>query len=106
MVSMTQIMKQAQAMQKKMLEIQDKLKSAEFMGTSGGGLINVTINGKGEMIKIKIDPSLLKDSSETEMLEDLIVAGFNDAKKKADSNSEGEMSGLLNKLGLPTDFKL
>lgn len=99
------MMKQAQMMQKKFAEMQEKLALTEFTGTSGGGMVSVTINGKGELNKIKIDPSLVT-KDEVEVLEDLIVAAFNDAKKKADNSSEGEMSGMLGGMNLPPGFKM
>jgi DNA-binding YbaB/EbfC family protein len=98
-------MKQAQAMQKRMAELQEKMAATEFTGASGGGMVNVTINGKGEFTKLKIDPSMV-NKDEVDILEDLIIAAFNDAKKKADSSSEGEMSGVLNGMGLPAGFKM
>lgn len=98
-------MKQAQMMQKKMQEMQQKMASTEFTGTAGGGMVNVIVSGKFELLKLKIDSSLI-DPTETEMLEDLIVAAFNDAKKKIDAGSEGEMSGMIGGMGLPNGFKL
>jgi DNA-binding YbaB/EbfC family protein len=105
MVNVNQIMKQAQMMQKKMAEMQEKMASIEYAGTSGGGLVSVTVNGRAEMIKLKIDPSLMV-ADDVEILEDLIVAAFNDAKKKSDSASDGEMSGMLGGMGLPPGFKM
>ncbi|MFN7038144.1 MAG: YbaB/EbfC family nucleoid-associated protein [Alphaproteobacteria bacterium] len=104
MMNINQIMKQAQAMQKKMAEMQEKMASIEFTGSAGGGLVTVAINGKKELLRVKIDPSIVvKD--DVEMLEDLIVAAFNDAIKKADDASEGEASSMLGGLGLPPGFK-
>jgi hypothetical protein len=102
---MNQLMKQAQAMQKKMIEHHEKKASQEYTGSSGGGMVNFTMNGKGEALKLKIDPSIV-DKNEVDVLEDLILAAFNDAKKKMDSSSEDEMSGMLGGLGLPPGFKL
>ena len=78
-MNIQQMMKQAQKMQKKMEEMQQQLAQSEYEGTSGGGLIKVTVSGKGELKKLKIDPSLI-DPEDPEVLEDLIVAGFNNAK--------------------------
>ncbi len=104
-MNMQQLMKQAQAMQKKVTEAQEKLAQTEYEGVSGGGLLKVVINGKGEVRKLKIDPSLI-DPSDPEVLEDLIVAAFNNAKKEADDEANGAMSGALGGMGLPPGFKL
>jgi DNA-binding YbaB/EbfC family protein len=104
-MNIQQMMKQAQQMQKKMEAMQAKLAETEFNGTSGGGMINVTINGKGELRKLKIDASLV-DPTDVEMLEDLIVAGFNNAKKEADTASSEAMSGAMGGMGLPAGFKM
>ncbi len=105
MVNLNQFMKQAQTMQKKMQEAQEKLMASEFYGKSGGGMVNVTINGKMEMKKITIDSSMLKES-EKEVLEDLIIAAYNDAKTKAESASEGAMSDMMGGMALPPGFKM
>ena len=99
------MMKQAQEMQKKMKELQEELANLEVEGSSGGGLVNVKVNGKGEVKKIKIDPSLIKPE-EVEILEDLIVAALNEAKKKAEETSAEEMKKLTGSLNLPPGFKL
>jgi DNA-binding YbaB/EbfC family protein len=104
-MNIQQMMKQAQQMQKKMADAQEKIAQSEFEGTSGGGLIKLTISGKGEVKKLKIDPSLI-DPSDPEVLEDLIVAAFNNAKKDADAATEGAMSGAMGGMGLPAGFKL
>jgi len=105
MVNVNQIMKQAQAMQKKMAEVQDKIAQTEYSGTSGGGMVSVSLNGKNEMTKLSIDKSLA-NPDEIEVIEDLVIAAFNDAKKKLDSESEGAMSGMLGGMSLPPGFKL
>ncbi len=99
------MMKQAQKMQKKMEEMQQELAKKEYESKSGGGMITLTINGKGELIKLKIDPSLV-ESKDTEMIEDLIMAAFNQAKKSADEDSASAMSNTVGNLGLPPGFKL
>ncbi len=98
------MMKQAQAMQKKMLEAQEKLSEQEYMGNAGGGVVSVSINGKGELLKVKISKEMMSED-EVEILEDLIVAAFNDAKSKQTADSEGSMSGLMNGLNLPAGMK-
>ena len=76
------LMKQAHSMQKKMQEMQDEMKTKEFEGQSGGGIVSIIMTGSGEMRRVNIDPSLMREN-EKEMLEDLIVAAYNDAKNKA-----------------------
>jgi DNA-binding YbaB/EbfC family protein len=105
MVNVNQIMKQAQAMQKKMADMQEQMAQKEYIGASGGGMVNVTLNGKGEMTKLTIDKSLI-NPEDVEMIEDLVIAAFNDTKKKLDAESEGAMSGMLGGMGLPPGFKL
>ncbi len=104
-MNIQQLMKQAQAVQKKMTEAQEKLAQAEYEGASGGGLIKATVSGKGELKKLKIDPSLI-DPSDPEVLEDLIIAAFNNAKKDADEAASGAMSGAMGGMGLPPGFKM
>jgi DNA-binding YbaB/EbfC family protein len=74
-------------------------------GSAGAGMVTVTLNGKGEMRKIKLDKSLV-DPAEVEMLEDLIVAATNDAKAKIEAHVQGEMSKIAGGLPLPPGFKL
>ena len=95
---MNQMMKQAQALQKKMQEAQEKIQQAEATGTSGAGMVSVSINGKNEMKSLKIDPSLI-DKDEVEVLEDLIIAAFNDAKSKMDDMAQKEMSQVTGGMG-------
>ena len=99
------MIKQAQEMQKKMKELQEGLANLEVEGSSGGGLVRITVTGKGEVKKIKIDPSLMKPE-ESEILEDLIVAAFNEAKKKSEEASAEEMKKLTGGLNLPPGFKM
>lgn len=104
-MNIQQMMKQAQKMQQKMEEVQQQLASKLYEGTSGGGMVKVTMNGKGEIAKVKIDPSLFV-SQDVEMLEDLIVAAANQARKNIDEDSSDSMSGALSGMGLPAGFKL
>src|SRR5947209_17445451 len=93
MKNLGQIMKQVQDMQERMSEMQAKLAEVEVTGSSGGGMVQATLNGKGELRRVKIDPSLLKPE-EAEVVEDLIVAAVNDAKSKADERMQSEMGKL------------
>lgn len=98
------LMQQAQNMQKKMQEVQEEIAKKEFEGKSGGGLVSIIMTGNGEMQKVNIDRSLMKED-EKEMLEDLIVAAYNEAKIKADEESKNNMSGALGDIGgLPRGF--
>ena len=105
MVNFGNMMKQAQQLQKKMAEAQDKLNDIEVEGTSGGGLVKVTATAKGVFKLISIDDSLLK-SDEKEILEDLIIAAINDAKQKGETVAQEEMKSLTGGLPLPPGMKL
>jgi DNA-binding YbaB/EbfC family protein len=105
MKNLGQMMKQAQAMQAKMQEMQAALERTEVTGTAGGGMVTVIVTGKGEMRRIKIDPKLA-DPNEVGMLEDLIVAAANDARAKADQQMQAEMAKVTGGLQLPPGFKL
>jgi len=105
MKNLGQMMKQAQEMQAKMAEMQERLAETEVTGASGGGMIQVTLNGKGEMRGVKIDPALV-DPSEVAVLEDLIVAATNDAKAKVEAQVAQKMGELTGGLSLPPGFKL
>ncbi len=99
MMNIQGLMKQAQAMQKKMEEMQEKLSKEEITGQSGGGMVKITMNGKFEMKKVEIDPALV-NAEETDILEDLITAAYNDAKNKIDANMQNNMSGLTGGMNL------
>jgi hypothetical protein len=105
MKNLGQMMKQAQEMQSKMTEMQDKLSEMEVTGSSGAGMIEITLTGKSDVRKVKIDPSLI-DPSDPEVLEDLIVAAFNDARAKVDTRVSEKMSEMTGGLQLPPGFKL
>ena len=105
MKNLGQLMKQAQAMQEKMAEMQAALEIVEMTGLAGGGLVEVTLNGKSDVKKVKIDKSLL-DPAEGEVLEDLIVAAFTDARRKVSAHAEEEMQKLTGGLQLPGGMKL
>jgi DNA-binding YbaB/EbfC family protein len=105
MKNIGQMMKQAQQMQTKMAEMQEGLGSVEIEGGSGGGLVTVTLNGKGEVRSIKIDPSLA-NADEIEVLEDLVTAAFNDAKNKVEAHVQDEMAKLTGGLKLPAGMNL
>ena len=99
------LMKQAAQMQTRMQEMQAKLESMEMDGEAGAGLVRVTLNGKGDLRKIHIDPKLL-DPADTEMLEDLMVAAHRDAKTKIEAAMASEMEKITGGLQLPPGMKL
>ncbi len=105
MKNLGQIMKQVQDMQTRMAEMQEKLADVEVTGSAGGGMVRATLNGKGAVKAVKIDPTLI-NPAESEMLEDLIVAAINDAKAKVDDRLQSEMSKFTGGLPLPPGFKL
>jgi DNA-binding YbaB/EbfC family protein len=99
------MMKQAKQLQEKMQDLQSEIAALEVTGAAGGGLVKVTVDGKGGVKGIRIDPSLAKPE-EIEILEDLIVAAANDARGKAETLAAEKMQSLTAGLGLPTGFKL
>jgi DNA-binding YbaB/EbfC family protein len=105
MKNFTEMMKQAQALQGRMADMQAELERTEIEGSSGGGMVRVTLSGKGDMMSVKIDPALLK-SEEAEILEDLIVAANNDAKAKVEEAMKEKMKSLTGGLPLPPGLKL
>ncbi len=105
MKNLGNLMKQAQEMQAKMVEMQDRLAEMTIDGVAGGGMVTVTLNGKSEMKGIKIDPSLLS-ADEAEILEDLILAAHADAKKKAEERMAEEMKEVTGGLNLPPGMNL
>jgi DNA-binding YbaB/EbfC family protein len=99
------MMKQAQQLQTRMQEMQEQLAAMEVVGTSGGGLVAVTLTGKGDVKRVRIDPSLLKPE-EAEIVEDLIVAAAADAKAKVEAEMQVKMQELTGGLPLPPGLKL
>ncbi|MET3825938.1 MULTISPECIES: YbaB/EbfC family nucleoid-associated protein [Sphingomonas] len=105
MNSIEDIMAMAQNVQNELAKAQDGLDKIEVEGAAGGGLVKVQASAKGRIIGITIDESLLQPS-EKQMLEDLVVAAFNDAKAKADAASGAEMAKMTSGIPLPPGFKL
>jgi nucleoid-associated protein EbfC len=99
-----QLMKQAQMMQENMRRMQESLGGMEVEGQSGAGMVKVLMTCKHEVKRVSIDPSLVKD--DREMLEDLVVAAFNDAARKVEATISEKMAGMTAGLGLPAGFKL
>jgi DNA-binding YbaB/EbfC family protein len=105
MKNLAQLMKQASQMQQKVQELQARLESLEVTGEAGAGMVRVTLNGKSELRRVQIDPSLLKEE-EASVLEDLIVAAHNDAKRHLEQVTAEEMQKLTGGLPLPAGLKL
>jgi len=105
MTNLGQMLKQAKELQAKMAGMQEELADLEITGVSGGGMVKVTLNGKGEARKLSIDPALI-NGEEAGVLEDLILAAFNDAKGKIEPTVQEKMSDLTGGLPLPPGMKL
>lgn len=98
-MNIQQIMKQAQQMQKKLLQEQEELAKKEFEGTSGGGMVTAVVSGLGALLRIKIDPEVVS-KDDIDMLQDLVVAAVNDAARLAGEASQGGMAGMMGKMGM------
>ena len=105
MKNLAGLMKQASQMQSKMAEMQAKLESMEVEGVSGAGMVRVTMNGKSDLKRVKIDPKLA-DPSDVETIEDLIVAAHADAKRQLESLTAEAMRDVTGGLDLPPGLKL
>jgi DNA-binding YbaB/EbfC family protein len=103
--NLTDIMKQAKALQSKMEDLQSELEALEVEGTAGGGLVRVAMTGKGQVKRVAIAPELMK-AEEREILEDLIVAASNDAKSKTEKLAAEKMKSLTGGLPMPPGFGL
>jgi DNA-binding YbaB/EbfC family protein len=107
MTDLQQLMQLSQQLQTKMTELQRSLESATLTATSGGGMVTVTVDGKGQVKRVQIDPTCV-DPRDVEMLEDLVLAAVTEAQTKAQSTYEQEMrkaaGGLPNIPGLPKLF--
>jgi hypothetical protein len=101
--NMQHLLKQAQKMQRDLAEAQEELAAAEVEGSVGGGLVRAIVTGAGEILSVRIDPSVI-DPDDAETLEDLVVAAINDATRKAaelQAERMGPLTGGLSGLGLP-----
>jgi DNA-binding YbaB/EbfC family protein len=105
MKNLMDMMKQAKQLQEKMAEMQNAVERISQTGNAGAGLVSVTLNGKGAMSALKIDPSLLKEG-EVEILEDLIVAAHADAKSKVEDALQEKMREMTGDMQLPPGLKL
>jgi hypothetical protein len=105
MKNLGQMMKQAQELQSRMADMQSKLDQIEISGAAGGGMVTVTLNGKREVRGLKIDKSIV-DPNDVEVLEDLIIAAFNDAGSKVEAKLAEEMAKVTGGMKLPPGMKL
>ena len=103
MADIMKILQQAQQMQGRLQEFQDQLQQLTVTGSAGGGMVTVEADGKGQVRRLKLDPSVVS-ASDVEMLEDLILVAVSEAQKKAAELAQAEMSKLTG--GLPLPFKL
>lgn len=103
MTDMMKILQQAQQMQGRLQQMQDELQQMTVLGTAGGGLVTVEADGKGQLRRVRIDPSVV-NASDVEMLEDLITVAVTEAQKKATELAQQEMGKLTGGMNLP--FKL
>lgn len=97
------LMKQAQVFQKRMAEVQDELRTRVVEGTSGGGMVKAQVNGKQELVALKIDPQVV-DPKDVDMLQDLIIAAISQATKKSQEMAQKEMSKLTGGMNVPGMF--
>jgi DNA-binding YbaB/EbfC family protein len=105
MRDMMGMMKQAQALQAKIAAAQASLEALSVEGASGAGLVSVTLGGKGDLKRLRIDPSLMKEG-EAEIVEDLVMAAFNDAKGKLERAVQAHMQEATKGIPLPPGMKL
>lgn len=105
MKDISQRMRQAQAMQAKISEAQKKLEAMEVEGSSGGGMVKIRLTGKTALLGLTIDPSLMVPGDQ-EILEDLIKAAHDDARRKLEEAQNDEMKGLSGGLGILPGFKM
>jgi DNA-binding YbaB/EbfC family protein len=105
MVDIMGLMKKAQAVQAKMKDVQEELERLEVEGQSGGGMVKITLNAKGQMKAIALDPTLMRPE-DSEIVEDLILAAHADARAKADRVTEEKMAAVTAGLPLPPGMKL
>lgn len=102
--NMGDLMKQAQQMQEKMQQMQEDLANAEVTGSAGAGMVSVLMNGRHDVRKVTVDPSLL--SEDKEMLEDLLAAAVNDAVRKVEDKNKEMMGNLTGGMQMPPGFKM
>ncbi len=100
MKNMNKLLKQAQKMQSQVVKAQEELQRKQYEGAAGGGMVKVVLNGKNELVSVKINPEVV-DPQDVEMLEDLIVAAHTSALEAAKGDSESVFGSIQSGLGLP-----
>ena len=103
MGNLGKLMKQAQEMQSKMAKVQEELAEHEVDASSGGGMVTVRMNGRQDLLSVKINPEAV-DPEDVEMLEDLLMAAFNEARRKAEEMAQAEMAKVTGGMGVPGMF--
>ena len=105
MKNLAAMMKQASQMQSKVAEMQARLEAMEIEGVAGAGMVSVTLSGKGDLKRLKLDPKLA-DPAEVEMLEDLVIAAHADARRKLEETTAAELQEMTGGMNLPAGLKL
>ena len=105
MKNLAGMMKQAQAMQQKMEQMQQEIAAMHIDGSAGAGLVKVTLNGEGRALAVHIDPSVIAEG-DAEVVSDLVAAAFNDAQSKVEQEKQSKMQALTGGLNLPAGMKL
>lgn len=100
MSNMNQMMRQAQALQRKLLAAQEELAQVEVTGTAGGGMVTVTVTGSGEVRSVQIKPEAV-DADDVEILQDMVVAAVNEALRASKELEQERLGGLASGMGLP-----
>lgn len=103
MKNMNQMMKQVKKMQEEMVKAQQELEKKEFIGSSGGDVVKVTMNGQKQVMGIELDPQVV-DPEDVEMLQDLVTAAFNDAMKKVDETAQQDLGKFTSGMNIPGLF--
>ncbi|MBM3317993.1 MAG: YbaB/EbfC family nucleoid-associated protein [Candidatus Eisenbacteria bacterium] len=99
-MDLNKMMRQLQQTQARMAELQEQLAARTLEATAGGGMVKVAVNGRNEVLSIRIDPQVV-DPGDVEMLEDLVVAAVNEARQRVEEMTRAEMSRVAGGLGLP-----
>ena len=99
------MMNKARELQEKMQAVQEEVAAMEIEGSAGAGMVKVVMDGKGNMKRLSVDPSLIKPD-EVEILEDLVIAAANDARARADTALQERMQALTGELGLPPGLNI
>ena len=102
-MGMANLQRMAMQMQAAIAKVQEELATAQVEGTAGGGVVKAVVTGKQEIVSVTIDPSAV-DPADVEMLQDLIVAAFNDAHRKVDQELEQQVGGMMGGMKIPGMF--